>query len=512
MLSKVTSAAIVGLDALPIEVEVDISPGLHSFTIVGLPDAAIQESKERVSAAIKNSGAVPPRRSHRLTVNLAPADLKKEGPAYDLAIALGYLLASEQLKFDSQGKIFVGELALDGNVRPINGIIAIAIMALQAGYKTLFVAEKNVEEAALVKGLEIIPIASLQELLQHLSGHKVISAYESAQFVAELESMQGENNESFYDISYIKGQEHAKRALEIAAAGGHNVLFSGPPGSGKTLLARTLPSILPPLSFDEILEVTKIFSIAGKLPLGETLVRERPFRSPHHSASSVALIGGGSWPKPGEITLAHRGILFLDELPEFSRNALESLRQPLEDGLITVSRANTSFTFPARITLVAAMNPCPCGNLNHPEKECVCSTSVVTRYQKKISGPLLDRIDLVVEVPPVEVAKLESNTLGETSAKVRTRVMEARMSQIKRFQNAPRYMNAEMSVKEIKDFCKLDSASLELLRKAATSLHLSARSYTRLLKVARTIADLAHSEAIGPGHIAEAIQYRVREE
>lgn len=508
MLAKITSAAIIGLDAMPIEVEVDISPGLHSFTIVGLPDAAVQESKERVGAAIKNSGAMPPRRSHRLTVNLAPADLKKEGPAYDLAIALGYLVSSEQLEFNAQDKIFVGELALDGTIRPTNGVVAIAVMARESGYSNLFVSEKNAAEASLVDGLEIFPLKTLKDLINHLAGIQPIVCYKN-----NLDNNEDSNTfDQTDDIAYIKGQEHAKRALEIAAAGGHNILFSGPPGSGKTLLARTLPSILPPLSFNESLEVTKIFSVAGLLPSRVSLIKERSFRSPHHSASSAALVGGGSWPRPGEITLAHRGILFLDELPEFNRSALEGLRQPLEDGVITISRASNSFTFPARITLVAAMNPCPCGNLTHPEKECVCSPVTVSRYQKRISGPLLDRIDLVIEVPPVELTKLVSDKISESSQSIRSRVIKARQIQENRFRNVATIINAEMGVKELKEFCVLDSQSLDLLKTASRNLHLSARSYHRLLKVGRTIADLAGSPSIESAHLAEAIQYRLKEE
>ncbi|MDD5590173.1 MAG: YifB family Mg chelatase-like AAA ATPase [Candidatus Portnoybacteria bacterium] len=511
MPAKIFSAAILGLDCLPIEVEVDMSPGLHSFAIVGLPDAAVKESKERVSSAIKNSGASPPHHSNRrVTVNLAPADLKKEGPSYDLPLAVAFLIASDQVgmkNLDAEKAIFVGELSLEGKLRPINGALAIALMAKQKGFDSLFLPKANVAEAALVEGLEIFGLENLEQLFLHLEGRALIVPAPPTDITQYYFK-----EDSPFDMAYIRGQEHAKRALEIAAAGSHNILMSGPPGAGKTLLARTLPTILPPLTMAEALEVTKIFSIAGRLNESQPLLTQRPFRSPHHTASAPALVGGGNHPKPGEITLAHRGVLFMDELPEFHRDVLEALRQPLEDGLITVSRAQGAIEFPARFTLVAAMNPCPCGNSSNPAKTCLCSPTQIAKYKRRVSGPLIDRIDIHLEVPAIKYEKLADEKNGEESAAVRKRIESAREIQKKRFTNLPMVTNSEMSIQQIKEFCPLDSTGQQLLRTAVENLHLSARSYHRVLKLARTIADLAGENAISAGNIAEALQYRPKEE
>lgn len=511
MPAKVFSAALVGLDSQPIEVEVDLTPGLHCFSIVGLPDATVNEAKERVSSAIKNSGGSPPHHTNRrVIVNLAPADLKKEGSIYDLPIAIGYLLASGQLQLkniDLGKALFVGELSLEGNIRQINGALPIALMAKRSGFRTVFLPQQNAAEAALIEDVEIIPVNSLESLLAHLENKEVISP----QPLTDIQNFSDLSDHPF-DLAYVKGQEHAKRALEIAAAGSHNIIFTGPPGSGKTLLARTLPSILPPMTFDESLEVTKIFSISGYLPKDKPLILHRPFRNPHHTASSASLVGGGTNPRPGEITLAHRGVLFLDEFPEFGRQVLEALRQPLEDGVVSVTRVAKTLTFPARFMLVAAMNPCPCGKLTDPDRECQCSPSQVQKYKRRISGPLLDRIDLHIEVPPVRYDKLSSEKVAEESASVRERVKTARDKQLERFSDLPIKTNSEMGTKEIKRFCQADEQTKELLKNAAQQLHLSARSFYRILKLARTIADLTSDEAIKTQHVAEALQYRPKEE
>jgi magnesium chelatase family protein len=509
MLAKVFSAATIGLSSQLIEVEVDMTPGLHSFSIVGLPDAAVNEAKERVSSAVKNSGASPPHHSNRrVIVNLAPADIKKEGPSYDLPIAVAYLLASEQLLATAiQKKIFVGELSLEGKLRPVSGVLPIALMAREKGFETLFVPQENAAEAALVKELKVFGVSSLQKLFLHLEGKSQIEQTPATEISCFLTESSGEN-----DLAYIKGQEHAKRALEIAAAGHHNILMSGPPGAGKTLLARTLPTILPPLSFEEALEVTKIFSIAGRLSGSSPVINERPFRSPHHTASAVALVGGGNHPKPGEITLAHRGVLFLDELPEFHRDVLEALRQPLEDGVVTVARAAGSVQFPAQFMLVAAMNPCPCGHSTDPTKQCICSPGKISRYKRKISGPLLDRIDLHIEVPAVKYDKLSGEKMGEESKAVKTRVRQARQKQLERFEKESIKTNSEMRLAQLKKYCQLNEEGQQILRTAVNNLHLSARSYHRILKISRTIADLAQAPIISPSHLAEALQYRPREE
>lgn len=504
MPSKILSATVSGLDAKLIEVEVDVSNGLHSFSIVGLPDTAVQESKERVGYAIKNSGLKPPRhQNQKVIINLAPADIKKHGPTYDLPIALGYLASSGQIKnFKTEDKIFVGELSLDGNLREAIGILPIAIFAKETD-KILFLPSHNLKEANLVSGLKIIPIESLQELIDHLEETK------TKDIIVGSGISQEELNRDFdLDMENIQGQETAKRALEISAAGGHNILMSGAPGAGKTLLAKTLPSILPPLSEKEILEITKIYSISGCLSENQPYISSRPFRSPHHSASAIALCGGGTNPKPGEISLAHRGVLFLDEFPEFPRSALEILRQPLESGEVQISRAQNSITFPARFMLVAAQNPCPCGYYESDQKPCVCSAGQVSKYQRKISGPMLDRIDIHINVPNVKLEKLHSDGKSESSEKIRARVIKARNIQLKRFGDEKILANAEMSSSQIKKYCALDDATKKIFLAAANNLKLSARSFHKILKIARTIADLDSSENIKDYHLTEALQYR----
>jgi len=501
MLAKVASCAIVGLDAIPIEVEVDIaSQGLPNFTIVGLPDKSVEEAKERVRAAIRNSGADFPAR--RITVNLAPADLPKEGPAYDLPIAIGILLASGQIQADVSDSLISGELALDGRIRPIPGILSQALLAKDHGYSTFFVPEENAPEASVIKDITIYAVPTLLSIFKHLSKEKVLTPFEKTTTDDEIESFE-------FDMKDVKGQHQAKRALEIAAAGGHNILMKGPPGAGKTLLARTLPSILPTLTFPEAVEVTKIYSISNMLPK-KGLIKNRPFRSPHHTTPLVGLIGGSSIPKPGEITLAHRGVLFLDEFPEFPRNVLETLRQPIEDGVVHIARASSKVSFPAQCMLVAAQNPCPCGFLGDPLKACVCTQSQVSRYHKKVSGPLLDRIDIHLEIPAVKVERLveKQNVTTEDSNTIQKRVQIARDTQTRRYEGTKIISNSDLTNRSLKEFCLLSDDCLELLRTAVNTLHLSGRAYNRTIKVARTIADLEGVNDIIPKHLAEALQYR----